>query len=138
MNFIGNWSYYSTLSGITTTPRHPKREIILQASEDNKKFTIDLNEFPPLHETVIGNNRKVNEIGEKEASNKVNTKVKNPSGANATNNCTETTNIINRTSKRIRRPKVFTPNSHENNVYCLCQREDTEWYLVCSLQTDGC
>ena len=44
-----------------------------------------------------------------------------------------------RASKRARRiPKVFTPPKSGSSCYCLCQREDTGWYLICSFQIAGC
>ncbi|CAB3998961.1 Hypothetical predicted protein [Paramuricea clavata] len=44
-----------------------------------------------------------------------------------------------RTTKRTRRiPRKYTPNSTKNSVYCLCQIEDSGWYIVCSFQYAGC
>ena len=83
------------------------------------------------------NDRQVNETNE---SNKAKGKLESSSVAIDTDHHAETTNVVSRTSQRSRRrrPKVFTPNSHENKVYCLCQRADAEWYLVCNVQQNGC
>lgn len=33
---------------------------------------------------------------------------------------------------------MFTPPKSGSSCYCLCQREDTGWYLICSFQIAGC
>ena len=44
-----------------------------------------------------------------------------------------------RVSNRTRRmPKVFTPNSSENKVYCLCQQENCGWYIICNIRHKEC
>ena len=37
-----------------------------------------------------------------------------------------------------RRPKVYTPNCHDSDVYCFCQQENTGWYLECDVRHPGC
>ena len=111
------------------------------SSSGNKHFTVNMDEFPPLYDRVTCNAVKVDEIntkgskikGKKEGSRKTKAEYDDK------NENEETANVTNRTSRRRRRiPKVFIPNGNENEVYCLCQREDTGWYLICTSRLEGC
>ena len=44
-----------------------------------------------------------------------------------------------RVSNRTRRmTKLFTLNSRENKVYCLCQQENCRWYIICNIRHKEC
>ena len=97
-----------------------------------------MNEFPPI-DTVkfcaITTNANswviVNKVRSAKASNTVND--------NNINEIEQNRKVTSRTSQRTRHiPKVFTPNSNDNKVYCLCQKENTGWYLVCDYRLGEC
>ena len=69
--------------------RCPKK--ILSSPAGDKKFTLYLNEFLPLHETAMRNGRQVNET---KVSNKVKGKLESTSVAIETDDYVETTNVV--------------------------------------------
>ena len=97
-----------------------------------------MNEFPPIDTvkfsaiTTNGNSWDiVNKVRSAKASNTVND--------NNINEIEQNRKVTSRTSQRTRHiPKVFTPNSNDNKVYCLCQKENTGWYLVCDYRLGEC
>ena len=114
------------------------------ASVNKTKPIDDLGEFPelvsdepskisgnisqPTSEGMLENQKQSKNGSSQYGNNKLQKKKITTNDANCT-----------RKSKRTRRiPKVFTPNSSEGSVYCLCQQEDRGWYLVCSFRFPGC
>jgi hypothetical protein len=62
-----------------------------------------------------------------------------PNSLETGNNPGEKNDDQNRVSKRRRFiPKVFTPESNNEAVWCLCQRKDFGFYIVCDLRKPGC
>ena len=107
----------------------------------------DSNEFPELQSETGGDESHDNlaekhvyglEVGEANSDISNHKKLQSTKTANSVQKTPPFFCV--RASKRARRiPKVFTPpKSNGSSIYCLCQREDTGWYLICSFQIPGC
>ena len=106
----------------------------------------DSNEFPELQSETGGDESHDNlaekhvyslEVGEANSDISNDNKLQSTKTANSVQKTPPFFCV--RASKRARRiPKVFTPpKSNGSSIYCLCQREDTGWYLICSFQIPG-
>ena len=98
----------------------------------------DSNEFPEL-QSETGGDESHDNLAEKHVYSlevgEANSDISNDKKLQST----KTANSVQKTppffcvhaSKKARRiPKVFTPlKSNGSSIYCLCQREDTGWYL---------
>ena len=111
----------------------------MQSTTGNQTaFSVNMNDFPLIDTvkfsamTTNGNSwDKVNKVSSAKASNSIND--------NNINKIEQNRKVTNRASQRTRHiRKVFTPNSNDNKVYCLCQKENTGRYLVCDYRLGEC
>lgn len=108
--------------------------------DDNSESSSIMSEEFPLYKTIVpeGNisNSAVNEFPD---TNSCNDKQQLQNSLKNKNNQDSKTEEENKVSKRRRYiPKVFTPESNNKNVWCLCQQEDKGFYVLCDLKKPGC